>query len=482
MVRTLLLVILLAVPAFAVGELDLAECAGDGGAYTPEDGVRDQDGCMLIPDGGLSMKFTHAVGPGYGTSDCIVDGYDWITPSGPGDCEPESGKSCAVYMKGIDVDNYLGPECRGSDGLRFGGNAEGNGKNVWSLMLIEDSTIANTWRCGFSNTTPTTGAWDGPGDTDCPSDQLSAAHYDVIQGQGAPHYGGWLIFSNSRLLNGVESRIQEVGDLLGDHGSIAFFHTELNMVPDHGLATDYVAECLARQQGHPNPTGLQATCAGGPHMNIGYHAKEVWVVDSDLSDVGTVYNQVNQNSRTGPNLQFILVDTGEVNYNALGWPRYYGGNKAPDTKNACPNGIIDDGVFTDVHCFRGLHQAGAVFDLPPGAQRQRWGWDYDEDGLLDAEDNCTHVANVSQCDTDDDGYGNACDGDFNQDEKTKSGSDFPYLGADLATGTDSGTGTDMNCDATVDSTDHYDYFVPQVLHAKPGPSGLPCAGTVPCDL
>jgi uncharacterized repeat protein (TIGR01451 family) len=38
--------------------------------------------------------------------------------------------------------------------------------------------------------------------------------------------------------------------------------------------------------------------------------------------------------------------------------------------------------------------------------------DSDEDGVEDFEDNCTQVANASQCDSDADGFGNHCDADF----------------------------------------------------------------------
>jgi hypothetical protein len=41
--------------------------------------------------------------------------------------------------------------------------------------------------------------------------------------------------------------------------------------------------------------------------------------------------------------------------------------------------------------------------------------DTDSDGVPDFIDNCTEVANMMQTDIDFDGYGNACDGDFNND-------------------------------------------------------------------
>ncbi|MEO8224209.1 MAG: thrombospondin type 3 repeat-containing protein, partial [Gammaproteobacteria bacterium] len=44
--------------------------------------------------------------------------------------------------------------------------------------------------------------------------------------------------------------------------------------------------------------------------------------------------------------------------------------------------------------------------------------DTDGDGVADVLDNCTLVANPTQCDSDGDGYGNACDGDLNNNSFT----------------------------------------------------------------
>ncbi len=41
--------------------------------------------------------------------------------------------------------------------------------------------------------------------------------------------------------------------------------------------------------------------------------------------------------------------------------------------------------------------------------------DFDQDGVADTADNCTEVANADQFDADGDGFGNACDADFDQD-------------------------------------------------------------------
>jgi len=43
------------------------------------------------------------------------------------------------------------------------------------------------------------------------------------------------------------------------------------------------------------------------------------------------------------------------------------------------------------------------------------GSDLDGDGILDVNDNCILVQNLPQRDTDGDGCGNQCDGDFDQD-------------------------------------------------------------------
>ena len=110
--------------------------------------------------------------------------------------------------------------------------------------------------------------------------------------------------------------------------------------------------------------------------------------------------------------------------------------------------------------------------------------DHDGDGVYDVLDNCMFVSNASpaDCDTDNDGYGNICDGDFNQDTYTD-GSDFPTFNFDFNNGgIDNGTGTDMNCDGYTDGAD-FPLFNGQFNGAAvPGPSGLYCAGTVPCDL
>ena len=125
------------------------------------------------------------------------------------------------------------------------------------------------------------------------------------------------------------------------------------------------------------------------------------------------------------------------------------------------------------------HKEGALlltdiaFSSLPGVM------DSDDDEVIDTEDRCTTLANPTQCDTDADGVGNHCDGDFNGDGLAN-GADVNLFFEAYASGTDPGNGTDMNCDGSVDASDFEAYFIPSYLAGAPGPSGLYCAGGAPC--
>lgn len=62
---------------------------------------------------------------------------------------------------------------------------------------------------------------------------------------------------------------------------------------------------------------------------------------------------------------------------------------------------------------------GVVTDFPPDAETtyaiaERI-LDIDQDGVPDADDNCSTAANADQRDSDNDGFGNDCDADLNND-------------------------------------------------------------------
>ncbi len=107
--------------------------------------------------------------------------------------------------------------------------------------------------------------------------------------------------------------------------------------------------------------------------------------------------------------------------------------------------------------------------------------DVDSGGVPDSLDNCMTVANpppVSDCDTDMDGYGNLCDVDLNNDGLVN-GLDFVGFHECSSGSSDpDGLGCDLNCDTLWN--DLSSFRAAYEAGTPPGPSGLACAGTVPC--
>ncbi|MEM7082392.1 MAG: M14 family zinc carboxypeptidase [Pseudomonadota bacterium] len=93
--------------------------------------------------------------------------------------------------------------------------------------------------------------------------------------------------------------------------------------------------------------------------------------------------------------------------------------------------------------------------------------DTDGDGVLDDQDNCTQISNASQLDVDGDGYGNACDTDFNNDNITNF-LDLSLFSNDF--GVSGVLETDANGDGVVNFIDLVvlrDFYL-----LPPGPSGV----------
>jgi hypothetical protein len=120
--------------------------------------------------------------------------------------------------------------------------------------------------------------------------------------------------------------------------------------------------------------------------------------------------------------------------------------------------------------------------IPFGAMAQ----DTDGDTVPDGVDNCRLVRNgdigeppgalVAQCDTDSDGYGNACDGDV--DNSGIIGlPDYPAIDNNI--GGTTPPGADTNCDGVIGLPDYP--IIDNNIGSPPGPSGRWCAGQIPCN-
>jgi hypothetical protein len=100
--------------------------------------------------------------------------------------------------------------------------------------------------------------------------------------------------------------------------------------------------------------------------------------------------------------------------------------------------------------------------------------DTDVDAIPDVFDNCLVVPNgpaqdSNQIDTDEDGFGNICDADFNNSGSV-TGADFTIFIASFNTGDPL---TDMNGSGSVTGAD-FTLFIGG-FNLPPGPSGLGCA-------
>ncbi len=101
--------------------------------------------------------------------------------------------------------------------------------------------------------------------------------------------------------------------------------------------------------------------------------------------------------------------------------------------------------------------------------------DGDGDGVPDYVDNCTDAKNADQLDSDGDGYGNACDGDLNNDGRTDSLDLGLFKKAFTSTSGDDPdlrAATDFNGDGKIDSLDLG--LFKKLFSKSPGPSALRC--------
>jgi hypothetical protein len=122
--------------------------------------------------------------------------------------------------------------------------------------------------------------------------------------------------------------------------------------------------------------------------------------------------------------------------------------------------VTDDSENDNDMSLGAIEFLGGIAEIPPGPP------DADDDGVLDADDNCTNVANPNQRDSDGDGYGNFCDADLNNDGVITV-FDFLLLRSRLNS-TDADA--DLNGDGFVTVVDYL--MLRSMLNQSPGPSAL----------
>jgi len=108
--------------------------------------------------------------------------------------------------------------------------------------------------------------------------------------------------------------------------------------------------------------------------------------------------------------------------------------------------------------------------------------DSDGDQIGDVCDDCIDVPNELQIDVDSDGFGNACDADYDQDEFVGPADWSRFLVQNGKKKTTVGFDARFDADANgvIDMSDAVLTF--RNYGGPPGPSGLACAGSVPCPL
>ncbi len=128
-----------------------------------------------------------------------------------------------------------------------------------------------------------------------------------------------------------------------------------------------------------------------------------------------------------------------------------------------PAGRLSEDFDNDTRLNNGLNDIGA----DEGGGVAPLAVDTDGDLVDDVDDNCTLVANANQLDTDEDGFGNLCDADFNNDGMVDA-FDLPAFRA--VYGSTSAPEQDLNGDGVVDA---FDLPILRSYFGKPpGPRGV----------
>lgn len=192
-----------------------------------------------------------------------------------------------------------------------------------------------------------------------------------------------------------------------------------------------------------------------------------------------VYEMTDANSVSDTATVSFTIDNGVIpDIDEDGVPDEF--DNCPETPNADQADSDEDGI------------GDACDNCPATANPDQA--DTDEDGLADACDNCTLAVNTLagdvpgtsppvpryQLDSDGDGYGNACDADVNNSGATTA-TDYAILRSVIGKAysfSDNAARSDLNGSGSVTATDYA--IMRGRISLPPGPSGLECAGAVPC--
>ena len=117
--------------------------------------------------------------------------------------------------------------------------------------------------------------------------------------------------------------------------------------------------------------------------------------------------------------------------------------------------------------------------MPPASDAGPCPSTLDSDGVGDCIDNCATADNVLQIDSNSDGYGNMCDADVVNTPFVVGGEDLGALKKSfLLAVPPANPDLDFDGDCIIGASDLG--ILRKSLLGPPGPSGLACAGAVPC--